>query len=164
MKTIKVLLCLLVLTALSCEKEDNGVDVNTVEFELDSTFKSLTNSKIGFEKDGEIVLGVSNGLIMKEFKKLVTKSGLELKLQSFEVVSIDNNKYLRFYSEGDNVSTIALIKDDNGNYRTGSTVCKSKACASGGGCVPNGLYCTECKWPNGNPGDCERITTGGGNQ
>ena len=104
MKTIKILLCMLVLIVMSCEKEDNNLDSNNVEFELEADFKSLTNSNIGFEKDGELALGVSNDLIMKEFKKLVTKSDLKLKPHSFEVISIDNNKYLRFYSEGGVVS------------------------------------------------------------
>ena len=160
MKTIKILLCVLVLTAMSCEKEDNGVDVNTIEFELDADFKSLTNSKIGFEKDGQLVLGVSNDLIMKEFKNFVTKSDLELKPQSFEVISVDNNEYLRFYSKGGEVSTLALLKDLNNQYRSGTTVCTTQNCASGGGCLPNGSYCSKCTPPPGYPNDCVRTSTG----
>jgi len=161
MKTIKLLLCVLVLTALSCEKEESDLDSNSAEFELEAAFKSLTNSKIGFEKDGQLVLAVSNDLIIKEFKNFVTKSGLELKPQSFEVISVDNNEYLRFYSEGGEVSTLALLKDRNNQYRSGTTVCTTTNCASGGGCLPNGSYCSKCTPPPGYPNDCVRTSTGG---
>lgn len=64
---------------------------------------------------------------------------------------------MRYFSENDIVSTIALIKDENDQYITGRTICKSVWSASGGGCIPDGEYCTKCE-RDGVLGDCERTT------
>ncbi len=159
MKAIKTLFIALALLILSCDKQDKS----NVDLETNFTFKILTDSKIGVEKDGEFKLNVSNDVIMETFKQFVSVNGLKLQPLSLEVITIDNNKYLRFYNENDKVSTIELIKDENGQYRTGNTVCTSSACSSGGGCIPNGLYCTKCQPQGPNSpvsGDCKRVTTG----
>ena len=57
-----------------------------------------------------------------------------------------------------------MIKTDSNRRATGKTVCTSIACASGGGCVPNGDYCTKCvpsgvQEGSGLTGDCTRSTS-----
>lgn len=142
----------------SCLEEDSSStdSVKTLKIE------NLINSKVAYEKDGKISLGVKDSDLMKAFQDFVFISDLKLKPESFELLSIDNMNYLRFYSDNHKASTIELIKSDDGFYFTGNTVCTSSACSSCCGCVPNGLYCTECK-PYGpdSPlkGDCTRTTS-----
>lgn len=163
MRKILMLVCAFALVCLSCEQENNTQ--NTQEFELkkDIKFDELTNSQIGFEKNGEIELVVSDEKIMTTFQNFVFKSRLGLEPQSFEIIKVDNISYLRFYSKNHKASTIALIKEDNNQYRTGSTICTSSACSNCCGCLPEGDYCTECRpyGPN-NPqkGDCVRSSGG----
>ncbi|PHS63477.1 MAG: hypothetical protein COB12_09275 [Flavobacterium sp.] len=158
MKAIKTVFIVLFVLVMSCEKQDSS----KIELDSNFTFKSLTNNKIGIEKDGKFTLNVINDEVMDAFKKFSLKNGLDLKPLSFKVITIDENNYLRFYNEDDQVSTIVLIKGDNGHYKTGGTVCTSTVCSSGGGCIPNGLYCTPCK-PFGPDGptssDCKRVTS-----
>ncbi|MFK5983014.1 MAG: hypothetical protein QM499_08880 [Flavobacteriaceae bacterium] len=158
MKIIKTVFVALFLLIISCEKQDNTNNDLGENF----TFENIINNKIGIEKNGTFTLNVLNDDVINAFKKFSLKNDLNLKPLSFKVIIIDNNEYLRFYNENNQVSTIALIKDDSGHYKTGGTVCTSSACSSGGGCVPNGLYCTPCK-PQGPDssvnGDCKRVTS-----
>ncbi len=162
MKKYFVLLFVLSLFTFSCEQEDRNS--NSMESDSNVNFERLTNSLVGFEKNGKIDLNVSDDNIMKTFKKFAFDSRLELEPESFELIKVDNQSYLRFYSKDHKASTIALIKGDDNQYRTGDTVCTSSACSACCGCLPNGSYCTECRpyGPN-NPqkGDCTRSTGGG---
>lgn len=154
------MLCGLLLTILSCEKDANPIDsdsnsISTVNVELDKAFKNITNNDVGYIQDGKVELGVSDEKILSVFKDFIEESNLEFETKSFEVITIDDKNYLRFYGKNNMASTIALVKGDNDILKTGKTVCTSDYCASCCGCVPDGLYCTEC------PGDCKRTTTGG---
>ena len=161
MKLAKLLFFALILFSASCKNEE----VNFIDTELKApVLKELIGSKIAHQESDKIILDVSDSMIMQSFKKFIEENDLKLNPQSFKVVSIDNKNYLRFYSDNNQVSTIALIKGKDNQYIVGKTVCTSTACASGGGCVPNGLYCTECIPPYANPegpirGDCTRVTT-----
>lgn len=151
---------LLSLVFSACQTEDNSKDSNSSELDSTFDFKELTNSNIGIDKNGEIELKVSSSKIMETFINYNRIHNPELKPQSFEVVKLDDAHYLRFHSEHNLVSTIALIKDDANQYITGTTICETTACVSGGGCVPNGQYCTKCVMENGLPDDCKRTTIG----
>ena len=58
-------------------------------------------------------------------------------------------KHLRFYYKDNYVLTIDLLELNSvdGRVGTGKTVYTSQACATWGGCVPNGNYCTPCVPP-----------------
>lgn len=117
----------------------------------------MTSTAIGYEKQGKVELGVSDQKIMETFVLCSMLHNSELNPKSFEIIKIDELYYLRYFSENDIVSKIALIKHKYDQYiqeRRYATV----RCASGGGCIPDGQYCTECE-RNGIPGDCKRTTT-----
>lgn len=158
MNRFMLLLCTLSLAFFACE-EEQAVDPsnNSVELTKVIEFNNLTNSTIGFEKDGKVKLQVSDERIMSIFRKFVSMYQVELKPRSFEVLKIGENNYLRFYSDNDQVSTIALLKDENNEFQTGSTICVSKASDTGDGCLPDGLYCTKSKVSESKD-DCKRIT------
>ena len=165
-----VFILLLFSFLFSCENEDvkrensSAVEIELARKNLSTnslatySFAELTNSAIGYDDNGTIKLGVPNEKILETFFWFSRLHSSKLTPKSFEIVEIDGLNYLRFYSENDIVSTIALIKNENDQYITGSTVCESVRCASGGGCIPDGLYCTKCEI-NGIPGDCKRTTT-----
>lgn len=157
-----ILICVLAFISLSCEQEVNNEKINeSLELNKNFSFERLANSPIGIEKNGKIELGVPDEKIMETFKEYAKMHSPDINPKSFEIINLDNAFYLRFYSDKNIVSTIALLKDESNQYMTGGTVCETVACASGGGCVPQGAYCTECR-PNGpdNPkGDCKRTTT-----
>ncbi len=161
MKKVLMLFCAFTLVTFSCEQENSSQNSDEVELNKSISFENLTNSKIGVENKGKVELNVSDEKIMETFRNFVKINELELVPRSFEVVNIDNANYLRFYSDNNQVSTIALLKNENGEFQTGTTVCTSVACASGGGCVPSGVYCTKCLplGPDGPSGDCKRTTT-----
>ena len=77
----------------SCLEEDSSStdSVKTLKIE------NLINSKVAYEKDGKISLGVKDSDLMKAFQDFVFISDLKLKPESFELLSIDNMNYLRFY-------------------------------------------------------------------
>lgn len=163
MRNILMLVWAFALVCLSCEQENNTQNADEFELKKDFKFDELTNSKIGFEKNGEIELVVSDEEIMTTFQNFVFKTRLELEPQSFEIIEVDTISYLRFYSKNHKASTIDLIKGVNNQYSTGSTICTSSACSNCCGCLPDGDYCTECRpyRPN-NPqkGDCVRSSGG----
>ena len=157
-KIIYLLLLTFVFTA--CTNDDSKLENNIEEF----SFKEFTGSKIAYESKGELKLNVSKQQILKTFSNYSKKYGESLEPETFKIIKLDNKNYLRLYSKNSTVSTVALIKDSDNFYKTGSTVCETKACASGGGCIPNGDYCTKCR-PEGTPtqapdGDCKRTSTG----
>jgi hypothetical protein len=163
---MKKLMYLLVLSLVftACQTEDTNSDSNSLTTVKNFEFKTLTGSKIANEKNGKIILNVSNEKVLSTFKNFSKQRGSNLEPESFEIFKFENKNYIRFYSKEGIVSTIALIKDSNNFYSTGLTVCESVACASGGGCIPNGDYCTKFRpegTPPGSPDrDCKRTTTG----
>lgn len=168
MKTYMNLLCLF-LFLCSCGNEDVKQEgTNAVVSEMARknlatnsmktyNFDELTSSAIGYEKDGKVELGASDYKIMETFVLYSILHDSELKPKSFEIIEIDGLNYLRFHSENDIVSTIALIKNEDDQYITGRTICKTEWCSSSGGCIPKGEYCTKCE-KDGVVGDCERTT------
>lgn len=162
MKRINILFfCLIVIISMSCENENNSNVVNNYEFE--DTFKSIIGSKIGIFDNGKINLKVPDEKILKSFNDFNLKYDINKNYSSLEVFTVNDKNYIRFFSDDNYVSTVALLLDDNNTVITGNTVCTSEACATGGGCIPNGDYCTPCK-PQGDDspavGDCKRTTTG----
>lgn len=162
-----VFIILISIGLISCQTEDKNQEISESSLNTPFEFKNFTNSNVGFYKDNELVFNVSNEKIVNTFNEFSDKFKLGLEAYNFKVITIENNKYLRFFNKDNTVSTVELIKDENNVYSTGSTVCTSTSCASGGGCVPNGVYCTQCQ-PYGpdSPitGDCVRTTTGGSNE
>ena len=156
-----IYLLLFSFVVFSCESETDVVKDNTMkEFE----FETLTNSKIAVQKEGKIALNVSEEKLLSTFKSYSKKYGEGLEPHSVKLIKVDGKDFLRFYSNDDMVSTVALVKGEDNFYTTGTTVCETKKCASGGGCVPSGDYYTKCR-PEGTPpgapdGDCKRTTTG----
>lgn len=163
------LLCLF-LFLFSCGDEDvkqeetNAVVTEMARKNLSSnstatySFDELTNSAIGYDNEGKVELGVTGQKIMETFILYSKFHNSELTPKSFEIIEIDELHYLRFFSEDDIVSTIALVKDENDQYVTGRTICETVRCASGEGCIPDGEYCTKCEI-NGTLGDCKRTTS-----
>ena len=81
-----------------------------------------------------------------------------------EILKMDEHLYLRTYFNNDFVSTTLLNSKSNaqGELRLLSTArtttCTSKACASGGGCIPETftVYCKPCEKGER---DCVRTTS-----
>ncbi|MDG5490735.1 hypothetical protein [Psychroserpens sp. SPM9] len=164
MKSTFSLLAVMVFLLFSCGKEDDSRISTESSVKEELSFKRLTNSKIGYEKDGKVKLDVSDEKIMASFRKYIAIADLEIEPQYCKVITIHSKNYLRFYGKDMQVSTIALIKNSDNEYRTGNTVCTSTACASCCGCLPDGDYCTKCtryqSLPGGPTNDCKRSTTG----
>ncbi|WP_299769102.1 hypothetical protein [uncultured Dokdonia sp.] len=155
----KLLLAVIAITFLftSCETENETFETSTSDlvFKFENDF---TNSIIGEGNGDSFQLLVSDASIMKAAKTFVEKQELDLVPESYKIEIIDGKEYLRIYSNDSFVSTIALIIDSERGFRTtGSTVCTSSSCASGGGCVPRGEYCTKCTEL---AKECHRTTTG----
>lgn len=136
----------------------------------DMSFQDMMKTEIGLIKDGKVVLDIADSDLINKFQKYSNDFKLGVEPVSVEVVTIDSNHYLRFENTNNSVSTIALVKVQIPNERKlhvgvelGNTVCTSTDCASGGGCVPNGDYCTKCQKGSvmGSPiyGDCTRSTS-----
>src|SRR5690606_7106612 len=88
-------------------------------------FDELTNTAIGYDNEGKVELGVTDYKIMETFILYSKLHNSQLNPKSFEIIEIDELHYLRFFSEDDIVSTIALVKDGNDQYITGRTICES---------------------------------------
>ena len=81
-----------------------------------------------------------------------------------EILKIDDHLYLRTYFNNDFVSTTLLniksnVEDELRTLSTArTTTCTSKACASGGGCIPDTftVYCKPC---DRGEKDCVRTTS-----
>ncbi len=146
----------------SCETDEKNLVDATAK--LDAKFASFTGSIISYEDNDKNVVKVSDGKLMQVFKKFVADNKLNLEPLHYKIETIDDKEYLRVYSKNNYVSTVDLIKTDSNRRATGKTVCTSIACASGGGCVPNGDYCTKCvpsgvQEGSGLTGDCTRSTS-----
>jgi hypothetical protein len=169
MKTKKILLGIgvivfCVLAFIACNQEDskeNGDNVtkNSKIEKMDSFFEA----KIADVKGKEVKVTVSKNDILQFAKEALEENQLNLKPFDYKIIEENGIRYLRILSDRKYVSTIELIESNN-TLRTGKTVCTSTACASGGGCIPNGSYCTPCQpasYPPTISGDCSRTTTGG---
>ena len=144
---------------VSCDNETDNIQESSDV--TNEKMDSFINSNIGIDKNGQFEFTVAENTILKAVKEYSNTFDLDIEPQSIKIIDIDAKKYLRIYSKNNYVSTVALVLDNQNNYRVDKTVCTSKACASGGGCIPNGSYCTECYGSNGLKGDCKRTTTGG---
>lgn len=175
--TKKVLCLALFCFLLNSCSEDIFTDDFTVQ---DHQFDDLTiqdhkpevvkfhGSEIGMMENGKLVFNKSKKSILKSFQNLPGIAELKLTPERLEVVEIDGKSYLRIYSNNNYVSTTEIIMGDpNSKFHPiaeiGGTTCTSTDCASGGGCIPEGDYCTKCTTYNfmGVPstGDCTRSTS-----
>jgi len=166
MKKISLLFLMVfsLIIITSCESDENKDSIRSTN-EISSELKSLTNGEIGVKNNGKATLGVNEDEILKVAKEFMARTDLKLEPISAKIEFINDRTYLRIYSKEDYVSTVELTYNHStGTYWTESTVCTSRVCASAGGCLPNGQYCTECRYGNdGNlKGDCSRSTSGGG--
>lgn len=156
----KVILFFILIFVASCNSEDKEI-TNTTK--SNNHIERLNLSTIGTKKGDDIVLNISKDMLLEVFRADSKRNMLEINPVSCKIEKINKKDYLRFYNEDDTVSTIELLVDENGNVTTGSTICTSRACATGGGCVPNGQYCTKCVPDGAGPqhpgGDCHRTTT-----
>lgn len=148
----KVILLFIVIFIASCQSGDNEI-TNTTD--RSNKIERLNLSEIGTKKGNDIVLNVSKEMLLEVFRADSKRYMLEINPVSCKIEKINEKDYLRFYNEDDTVSTIELLVDRNGNVTTGSTICTSKICATGGGCVPDGQYCTKCEAEGE---DCLRTT------
>ena len=148
----KVILFFIVIFIASCQSEDREITDTT---DSSNKIESLNLSEIGTKKGNDIVLNVSKEMLLEVFRADSKRYMLEINPVSCKIEKINEKDYLRFYNEDDTVSTIELLVDRNGNVTTGSTICTSKICATGGGCVPDGQYCTKCEAAGE---DCLRTT------
>jgi len=163
MKNLIYLFCFVFLISCNTDNESNESDEL---FENNSkSFEELINTQIGSIEDNKISLDISDENLLESFRIHAKRRNIDP--ENFKVVKIDLKWYLRFYNKDESVTTIALIKSKNpesGRIYLGNTECTSSACSSGGGCVPDGLYCTECNPPSthddsGIKGDCSRTTS-----
>lgn len=175
MKKQSIMLLLLVsftfgVFVSSCSSDENSNEYNVGDKNFLTTenvelnFVSVLNNKIGHREGNNIVLDVSFERVIATFKKESDLEGLNLEVLYFNVEKIDGKDYLRFHCDNNIVSTIELFSDEYGKVTTGSTKCTSSSCATGGGCIPDGSYCTKCMPEGVGPkhpgGDCLRTTTG----
>ena len=155
-----ILLCCATVFLNSCENDRNDVVASTSKL---INIEKFTETEIGNEVNGEFHFTATKTSILKTFKDLVQvdSENRPLEPQSIKIETIDGKKFLRILSKNNYVSTVELVLKPNYKYYTQSTVCSSTACASGGGCIPDGSYCTPCRVGiNGSlRGDCTRTTT-----
>ncbi|WP_290859304.1 hypothetical protein [Flavobacterium sp.] len=149
------------LAFIACNNEDNyenkDSELKKGKYEkMDSFF----GAKIGVLKNKEVQVVVTKDDILKFAKEALKDTKLDLKPFDYKIIEEKGVKYLRIYSQNNYVSTVELLEDKNNSLKVANTVCTSTACASGGGCIPNGSYCTACEYSNGLPGDCTRTTSG----
>lgn len=140
-------------------QDNSAADFNNIKLEKMTAFQ---NAEIGILKSDEVKILASKSDILSLAKEDLKDTGLNLEPYDYKIENINDVKYIRVYSNDNYVSTAELILNENGVYKVGKTVCTSKACASGGGCIPSGNYCTGCTPPSapGVSGDCVRTTTG----
>lgn len=151
--------CVTFLLLISCDKEENQTQIN--KNDLPTKMEAFFGSTIGKINGDKILITVSKEDLLYNAKNAISDSELDLQPFSFEVIKENNKNYLRIYSKKNYVSTIELLISQNKYVSLAETSCTSIACASGGGCVPDGLYCTKCVVDAGSPyaPDCKRTTT-----
>lgn len=160
MKKLILFFTLVSLCFVSCQEESDNGNIGIEESLAVIKMESFTGSPIGIVENGEFKITVPDEEIMRAAKKFSDKFKLELNPISVKVIEIDQKKYIRVFSPDNYVTTIEIISDGS-SLKLGETLCSSTVCASGGGCVPDGQYCTKCLYANGaNSGDCSRTTSG----
>jgi len=155
---IVLLFSLVFISSCNSDETNKRNDVSA------KAFNELMGNEIGTLNKGEVLLDISNEKLLSlyNFQKLDEN----IKSERFEVVKFDSKNYIRFYNNDKSVSTIALIENkSNKKIILGQTECTSVQCATGGGCLPNGDYCTKCVPEGAQPGsgitgDCKRKTIG----
>ncbi|RZK04295.1 MAG: hypothetical protein EOO46_16910 [Flavobacterium sp.] len=148
----------------SCDEEpSSGKQDQRIGLKLQK-MSSFTDAEIGILENKQLKILVSKNQILSYAKEALRDTKLNLTPIDYKIIEDNNKNYIRVFSKNNYVSTAELIINENGVLKVGKTVCTSTACASGGGCIPNGSYCTACTPPNspGLPGsgDCTRTTTG----
>lgn len=146
---------------ISCSDENESVnEKNNVEF----TMKTLAYAPIGVKENGNFKLIATSENILKAAKAGISSDDSKFEPISHKIFEQNDKRFLRVYGKNNEVSTIEIgFNPKTGNFRTLGTLCKTTDCANGGGCVPDGLYCTPCiKNPGAEiplEGDCSRETT-----
>lgn len=148
---------------IACSNEGNNekidTTVNKVKFEKMDTF---FGAKIGEIENSKVRVVVDKNDLLKFAKDALKINGLNLEPYDCEIIDQKGVKYLRIFSQKNYVSTVKLNLEENNSLRVANTICSSTVCASGGGCIPDGQYCSPCSYSNGLPSsDCSRVTSGG---
>lgn len=163
-KNILIALCLVftVLFIYSCINDNgNSTQNNSKQSANVEKMDAFFGAKIAVNNSKDLKVVVSKQDILKYAEVALKDTKLNLIPQDYQIISENGKKYLRILSNDNYVSTVELTLEGN-NYKVANTVCTSTVCASGGGCIPDGNYCTPCKFSNGLPSsDCTRTTTGG---
>lgn len=165
MKTIQNYLSsfIVLMLLLSCNNEENvdGQREASRRVML-KTMESFGDAEIGIREGNKLQIVVSKKQILDYAKEALKDTRLNLTPYDYKIIEQDGQNYIRVFSNNNYVSTAELLEGENGILRIGKTVCTSTQRATGGGCVPNGVYCTPCIPPNapGLSGDCTRTTTG----
>jgi len=154
----KLFILLLVFATFSCSNEN---DLNEMEDTISKNFsiEKFIGSAVAYKSNNEIKLGVSETKIINSFNKYSERVNLGKRAISMELLNIDDQNYFRFYNEDNSVSTVAVTSVGSAQddvVIVGQTVCTSSACSNGGGCLPNGPYCTKCTRDRD---DCQRSTS-----
>lgn len=163
---MKIISLFSLVLVVSCTSDDKKAE------ELKSkSFQELMKSEVGVIDGNEVLLDISKDELVAKFKDYAKEIALGVEPYKVEIINVDSSNYLRFYNTNKTVSTVALIEKANiaaklPPVELGNTVCTSVQCATGGGCLPNGDYCTVCIPPGTQPGsgitrDCTRSTSGG---
>ncbi len=121
----------------------------------------FTYQAVGVMNNGKFRMTADRSDLLKAFK---LNEGKDLAPESIIFLEDNGKMFLRVYSSDNIVSTVQIsLNPDTGFVQTEGTICESSACATGGGCLPDGDYCTECKpLPNSEvKGDCKRTTSSG---
>lgn len=148
---------------MSCTNQESVVPNSDFAVE-DVVLKSFVNTTMAARIDGKIALLASKESIINAAKNYSNKYRLGIEPIDMKVLELDDKAYLRIMSKDGKASTIELTYNkDKGTYQTRSTLCTSSDCSEGGGCLPNGQYCTKC---TSSPsitdykGGCTRSTRG----
>lgn len=151
---MSVLFC---TTLISCGTV--STDQTPTESEI-AEMSDFTYTKIAIEENGVTKLLVTENSVLKSAKRFSKLIGQDTNPQSLIIETIGEKKYLRIINDDKTVSTVELMLDESNIYTTGGTICRSNFNSSGGGCIPEGLYCTPLTpGKNGTTGGCERTTT-----
>ncbi|MEO0468642.1 MAG: hypothetical protein AAF206_03405 [Bacteroidota bacterium] len=156
MKKSIYLLVAMLFTLVACQQEQ--LDVPT---EPGNIFQSQLAKMV----DGKLKLTIEQGAILAAAQEIDVVQRLQLIPQEAKITEIDGKHYLRIFSSEDYISTMELIADPASplGFVAADVICSSSDCASGGGCIPDGQYCTKCVvgqdwWGNDKYGDCDRTT------
>jgi hypothetical protein len=158
---ISILFTMLYFASCNSENENSSNENSKQNVTNYEKMDAFFGSKIAVVKGSDLEVVVAKEDVLLYAEEALKDSGLNLKPKNFKIIDENNKKYLRIYSNDNYVSTVELTLE-NGVYKVAKVVCTSQVCASGGGCVPDGEYCTPCKYSNGaSSSDCTRTSTAG---